>query len=676
MAKKAVSEKQKKTLRFRISSAVVIMVSIITLLFGCLSGYLSYITAENCLKKSMSTTALVAAETATKEINRYFCLAHEIASNEVLYSEDYTKEEKAEFINKKVNNSELAGINFYTADGILLEDGKDYSSSDFFQTAMKGETYVSSPETDTESGELVITISTPVWKDGIEGNSIVGAVAFLVKQECLTDIIDSIKVSENGKAYMIDKNGNNIADIIFDRVIAKDNVEERAKTDPKLNALANIHSKARRGESGFDRYTYEGVKKFVSFAPIDGTDGWSMCIAAPESDFTQSVNYAVYISLVLAIVFTFGGAWITAGLTKGLSVPVAAIMNRLSDFAGGDVASPMPEVVTTTLELDKLKRSMIDSMDNTKAIISDIDYLLTEMSHGNFDIASAAPEKYVGDYENILTAFKRLKAGLSESFKDILQVSEQVSAGATQVSSGAQTLAQGATEQASSIQELSASIAEISQRVRKNAEDTEKAKDLSEGAEQIMLSSIEDMTLASQAMDEITATSKNIGKVIKAIDDIAFQTNILALNAAVEAARAGNAGKGFAVVADEVRNLSQKSAEAAKNTTALIENSIKAVEKGTGLVNKTSAGFAELAEKSAEVVKIVETISVQTQEQASAVSQISIGVEQVSSVVQMNSATSEESAAASEELSNQAESLKDLVEKFRLPEEQLDAYDD
>jgi len=247
-----------------------------------------------------------------------------------------------------------------------------------------------------------------------------------------------------------------------------------------------------------------------------------------------------------------------------------------------------------------------------------------------------------------------------------LQVSEQVSAGSAQVSSGAQTLAQGATEQASSIQELSASIAEVSQRVKGNAEDAEKAKVLSSDAALIMQGSVTDMELASQAMNEISATSKNISKVIKAIDDIAFQTNILALNAAVEAARAGAAGKGFAVVADEVRNLSQKSAEAAKSTTALIESSIEAVEKGTGLVNKTSAGFVEVAAKTAEVGKIVDTISVQAQEQAAAVSQISIGIDQVSSVVQMNSATSEESAAASEELSSQAAVLKSQVERFKL----------
>ena len=231
---------------------------------------------------------------------------------------------------------------------------------------------------------------------------------------------------------------------------------------------------------------------------------------------------------------------------------------------------------------------------------------------------------------------------------------------------GAQSLAQGATEQASSLEELSASIADISERVKNNADYAEKAKSLTAEAQVIMQGSVSDMELARQAMDEISSTSKNISKVIKTIDDIAFQTNILALNAAVEAARAGAAGKGFAVVADEVRNLSQKSAEAAKNTTALIESSIEAVEKGSKLVNKTSEGFAQVAVKAEASGKLVDEISAQAQEQASAISQIAIGIEQVSSVVQMNSATSEESAAASEELSSQAEVLKALVDQFKL----------
>lgn len=248
----------------------------------------------------------------------------------------------------------------------------------------------------------------------------------------------------------------------------------------------------------------------------------------------------------------------------------------------------------------------------------------------------------------------------------IITSANEVDAGAKLVSDSSMSLSQGATEQASSVEELSASVAEVSQRIKLNAEDAEKAKALSAKSTEIMRGSVKDMDLARQAMDEISATSKNISKVIKAIDDIAFQTNILALNAAVEAARAGAAGKGFAVVADEVRNLSQKSAEAAKNTTTLIESSIEAVEKGTALVNKTSESFVQVAAQSAEVNDLVEIISVQAQEQAAAISQISIGIDQVSSVVQMNSATSEESAAASEELSSQANYLKENAARFKV----------
>ncbi len=316
-----------------------------------------------------------------------------------------------------------------------------------------------------------------------------------------------------------------------------------------------------------------------------------------------------------------------------------------------------------------LKQSVDSTLSNTGAIISDLDYLLGSFAQGNFDVHSLAREHYVGDYQNILASVRKLKHDLSEAFHRITEVSDQVSAGASQVSLGAQTLAQGATEQASSIQELSASVSDISERVKANAEDAGRAKALTMETEAVMQGSVGDMQLAREAMDEISSTSKNIGKVIKTIDDIAFQTNILALNAAVEAARAGAAGKGFAVVADEVRNLSQKSAEAAKSTAALIESAIEAVEKGAQLVTRTSEDFVSVAAKSADVAGIVDSISVQAQEQAGAITQISIGIDQVSSVVQMNSATSEESAAASEELSSQAESLRGLVGRFIIASE-------
>ena len=593
-----------------------------------------------------------------------------IAGTMRLYSDDYKPEEKVAYLKTRTENGKddgLVEMMLCTADGNDISDGKNYSTDEGFKPTIGGKNYISSPYADA-SGKLVFDVWTPVWQGGKSGTTVVGALCATYSEDALIKLISEVTVSKNGAAYAVDASGTNIIDTNTDRIKTKDNVINNAKTDSSFASLAAVIQKAVGGQPGFSIYNYGG-KKFAAYAPISDTNGWIVCVYAPLSDFMGTVYKTIIISVLLMIFFIIIGSVLVKKMVNNLNTPIGIIVDRLATFADGDVESPMPPVNATSLELVSLAESTTRSVEGTSAIIKDIDYLLTELSHGNYTCTTANADMYVGDYAHILEAFRRLRDSLVDSFRNILTASDQVSAGSSQVSSGAQTLAQGATEQASSIQELSASIQEVSQRVKDNADDAYRARTLTSETGAIMETSTTDMDMARQAMDEISSTSKDISKVIKAIDDIAFQTNILALNAAVEAARAGSAGKGFAVVADEVRNLSQKSAEAAKNTTSLIESSISAVEKGTDLVNKTSQGFNEVAQKATEVKQIVENIAAQAQQQAAAIEQISVGIDQVSSVVQMNSATSEESAAASEELSSQAVSLKNLVEQFHLPEE-------
>ncbi len=254
----------------------------------------------------------------------------------------------------------------------------------------------------------------------------------------------------------------------------------------------------------------------------------------------------------------------------------------------------------------------------------------------------------------------------NEVLTNISAASEQVASGSKQVSDSSIALSQGATEQASSIEELTASLEEISSQTKLNAQNANQANDLAEAAKSNAVQGNTQMNGMLKAMEEINESSANISKIIKVIDEIAFQTNILALNAAVEAARAGQHGKGFAVVAEEVRNLAARSANAAKETTDMIEGSIKKAEGGTKIARETANALTRIVEDVAKVSALVNDIAVASNEQATGIAQINQGIMQVSQVVQTNSATSEESAAASEELSSQAELLRESVSKFKL----------
>lgn len=298
-----------------------------------------------------------------------------------------------------------------------------------------------------------------------------------------------------------------------------------------------------------------------------------------------------------------------------------------------------------------------------KSIISDVTGNLNRMETGDFRIHSDV--KYAGDFESVHKSVIAISKRLGGTLSHINESAEQVSGSSTHVSSGAQQLSQGTVEQASSIEQLAASIAEVSNQIDKNSENAKAASNQAEQTSQELVVGQNNMSRMLDAMNEINNSSSEIGKIIRTIEDIAFQTNILALNAAVEAARAGEAGKGFAVVADEVRNLAGKSSEASQNTTELIENSMRSVKEGTDIANETARSLNLIAGSSEKSAELLKQITKASGAQAESVNQIREGIERISSVVQSSAATAEESAASSEELSGQAQLLRELVSDFR-----------
>lgn len=319
-------------------------------------------------------------------------------------------------------------------------------------------------------------------------------------------------------------------------------------------------------------------------------------------------------------------------------------------------------------EIGQLGMALTESTSTLKLYIADLSANLEKMAQGDFRITKTV--EYKGDFVKLSESMYNIVYSLNDSLLQISQAADRVFSGSDQVSSSAEMLAQGATEQASSIEELSASISEISEKVKKNAENASNVSTSVNNVSTELEKSNQHMQEMLTAIAKISNSSNEIGKIIKTIEDIAFQTNILALNAAVEAARAGAAGKGFAVVADEVRNLASKSADAAKNTTSLIQNSIAEVANGTKIADSTAKALTQVVKNTKDVVSTVDEIAQVSNEQANSISQITTGVDQISGVVQTNSATSEESSAASKELSEQAAAMKALVGKFKLKKQE------
>jgi len=393
--------------------------------------------------------------------------------------------------------------------------------------------------------------------------------------------------------------------------------------------------------------------------------------AASEAVATNSVTVMTIRSEILIIIIAAVAAIIAAVIALYMAAMISKPLIKLSAFmkkagATGNLTLSSEETDTFN-KLGKYKDEIGSTISGATSFVDHvtiIDHEMKAVANGDLtgEIALKSEEDTMG------LSLKKMVDNLNEMFEDIHVSTSQVSSGTRQIANGAQALAQGATEQAISIEELSGSITEIAAKTEENAKTAGKASGLSAEIKETAEKGSRHMNEMIGAVKDISDASQTINKIIKTIDDIAFQTNILALNAAVEAARAGQHGKGFAVVAEEVRNLASKSAEAAKNTGNVIQDSIEKTQLGSQIAGATAASLNEIVIGINESARLIDEITHASEQQSRRVKQIKVGMDQVAQVVQQNSATAEESAAASEEMSGQSDMLEQLVAQFKLKE--------
>ncbi len=663
--KKERFEKRKTSIRGRLQFDIRFIVGLAVITLAIITVILNCVSTLNALRSSMMATAEVTAERINQELQVSQAVVSELGTNNRIASNLYNEEHKQILIDQRVKDYNMVAGGVLDTSGINLYSGEDLSNYEFFKKSITGENYISEPVSILGNGSLNVVISAPVWESGLTGNPVMGVVYMVADSAFLSDIAAGITISKNSGCYMLSSSGITIGHTNAEIADSQENTIEMSKTDRSLKNIAKLEQKMINGENGCGFYTYGGTAKIMAYSPIPNTSGWSISLNAPVMDFMSSTIFSVVISAIIAAAAFALGAHAAKSMGNVIGTPIELCSKRLTLLSQGDLHSEVPQIDTKdeTRILADATATLVSSLE---IVIQDADYMLEEMSKGNFSVVSDKDEYYVGDFKGLSESVKTLNRELNKTLLNISQAVEQVNVGAAQMAQTAQGLAEGATDQAGAVEELQATIINVTNIVEDSAKSLKDAYGLTKDYQQNAIESGNEMNDLTVAMQSITDTSEQINNIIVDIEEIASQTNLLSLNAAIEAARAGEAGKGFAVVADQIRKLAEDSASSAVRTRELIEASLLEIEKGNQIAERTQQSLMKVVDGMDVLAEQTQKAMDNSQAQAEAMEQIEQGIEQISMVVQNNSATAEETSATSEELSAQASNINQMVNAFKL----------
>ena len=646
---------------------ILVIVPTIIIVIGLIVGG-TYQNTSKIVKKENSEILQKNTEKVYAEIEGWMHSTVAVIETEAdtLQYMNMTPEEEKEYIKltAQKNSAFPAGIYITDKEGNMTHatfvPGEDYNvfEKSWYVNGLKssviefGEVFF-----DEESQKYVVGVSGQL-KD--KQGSVRGVIAADLYLNEISNLVKNVKIQKSGGCFLVDNKNSMIIGHSKETLVGK-TLKEEGGLYKYVESLINDK------KEGFFKYGKGGDALNIELKNFTGTD-WTLVSYVPEKEVMDDLNSLLVKTVVMAVVgIIVLCVLLIVVVLRRIIKPIKEIDNVAQKIAQGSLNQEI--TYHSTDELGNLAAHFnltVGRLRDYVDYIDEISQILTQIASGN--LKYTLENSYEGEFEKVKEALLNISDSLTGTIKKIDGTSIKVTNSAEQVAATGQILSQSSTEQASSVQELAASISEISERVKSNAEFAKEADQESVKTGKDIEQSNEKMQEMMSAMNEISRKSDEIGKIIKTIEDIAFQTNILALNAAVEAARAGNAGKGFAVVADEVRNLASKSAEASKSTASLIEQSIRSVENGTLIANETAQSLTNAVNGSKEFTQLIDRISDASGQQASAVTQITAGIDQISEVVQTNSLTAEKSAAASEELSKQSQKMKNLVNYFKLKE--------